>query len=70
LNEELGTWILTIVLGVSGQLKFTEGIDRTNLNNDTLYGPYTGSFAAIGIMVEHSKGILVLSFSKQWSKSA
>jgi hypothetical protein len=62
--------ILTIVLGVSGQLKFTEGIDRTNLNSDTLYWPYTGSSFAIIIAVLHSNGILVLSSSKQWSKSA
>ena len=62
--------ILTIVLGVKGQLKFTEVVDRTNLNSETLYWLYTGSSAAIGIAAAHSKGILVLSFSKQRSKSA
>jgi len=55
--------MLTIVLGVKGQLKFTEVVDLTNLKSVTLYWPYTGSSAAIGIAVSHSNGILVLSFS-------
>lgn len=54
-----------MVLGVNGQLKFTEVKDRTNLNNDTLYGPNTGSSGDIDIAVAHSKGIFDLSFSKQ-----
>jgi len=45
-------------------------MDRTNLNSDTLYGPYTGSSDAIDMAVSHSNGILVLSSSLQWSRSA
>lgn len=57
--------ILTMVLGVNGQLKFAEVVDRTNFNSDTLYGLYTGSSDGIVIIVSHSNGNVDLSLSKQ-----